>query len=55
MNIHEDTLEEPRTDTTKGPNNVDSKGLNCQDCNKRMYINKQSPDLTEGRHRWGTR
>ena len=47
INIHEDTLEEPKTDTTKGPNNVDSKGLNCQNCNKRTYINKQNPDLTE--------
>ena len=47
INIHEDTLEEPKTDTTKGPNNVDSKGLNCQNCKTRMYINKQSPDLTE--------
>ena len=47
INIHEDTLEEPKTDTTKGPNNVDSKGLNCQNCKKRTYINKQSPDLTE--------
>ena len=47
INIHEDTLEEPKTDTTKGPNNVDSKGLNCQNCKKRTYINKQSPNLTE--------
>ena len=47
VNIHEDTLEEPKTDTTKGPNNVDSKGLNCQNCKKGTYINKQSPDLTE--------
>ena len=30
INIYEDTLEESKTDTTKGPNNVDSKGLNCQ-------------------------
>ena len=42
-----DTLEEPKTDTTKGPNNVDSKGLNCQNCKKRTYTNKQSPDLGE--------
>ena len=47
INIHEDTLEESKTDTTNGPNNVDSKGLNCQNCKKRMYINKQSPNLTE--------
>ena len=47
INIHEDTSEEPETDTTKGPNNVDSKGLNCQNCQERMYINKQSPNLTE--------
>ena len=47
INIHEDTLEEPKIDTTKGPNNVDSKGLNCQNCKKGTYINKQSLDLTE--------
>ena len=47
INIHEDTLEESKTDTTKGPNNVDSKGLNYQNCKKRTYINKQSPNLTE--------
>ena len=47
INIHEDALEESKTDTTKGPNNVDSKGLNCQNCKKRTYINKQSPNLTE--------
>ena len=47
INIHEDILEEPKTDTTKGPNNVDSKGLNCQNCKNRTYINKQSPNLTE--------
>ena len=42
-----DTLEVPKTDITKCPNNVDSKGLNCQNCKKRTYINKQSPNLTE--------
>ena len=47
INIHEDTLEEPKTDTTKGPNNVDSKRFNCQSCKKRTYINRQSPNLTE--------
>ena len=47
INIHEDTLEKPKTDTTKGPNNVDSKGLNCQDCKTRVHINKQSPDIAE--------
>ena len=47
INVHEDTTEEPKTNTTKGPNNVDSKGLNCQNCKKKTYINKQSPDLTE--------
>ena len=31
INIHEDTLEEPKTDTAKGPNSADSKGLNCQE------------------------
>ena len=36
-----------KTDTTKGPNNVDSKGLNCQNCKKVTNINKQSLDLTE--------
>ena len=35
------------TDVAKGPNSVDSKGLNCQNCKKRTYINKQSPDLRE--------
>ena len=35
INIHEDTLEEPKTDTTKGPNSVDSKELNCPDCKTR--------------------
>ena len=47
INIHEDTSEEPETDTIKGPNNVDSKGLNCQNCEEMTYINKQSPNLTE--------
>ena len=49
INIHEDTSEESETDTIKGPNNVDSKskGLNCQNCEERTYINKQSPNLTE--------
>ena len=47
INIHEDTSEEPETDTIKGPNNVDSKGLNCQNCEKKTYINKQSPNPTE--------
>ena len=47
INIHEDTLEEPKTDTAKGPNSVDSKGLNCQDCKTRVHINKQSPDIAE--------
>ena len=47
INIHEDTLEEPKTDTTKGPNSVDSKELNCQDCKTRVHINKQSPDIAE--------
>ena len=55
INIHEGTLEEPETDTTKGPNNVDSKGLNCQNCKKGTYINKQSPDLTEDATDGGTR
>ena len=35
------------TDVAKGPNSVDSKGLNCHDCNTRAHINKQSPDITE--------
>ena len=48
INIHEDTSEEPETDTIKGPNNLDSKGLNCQKCEERTYINKQSPNLAEG-------
>ena len=47
INIHEDTSEERETDTIKGPNNVDSKRLNCQNCEERTYINKQSPNLTE--------
>ena len=47
INIHEDTSEEPETDTIKGPNNVDSKGLNFQNCEERTYINKQSPNFTE--------
>ena len=47
INIHEYTLEEPKTDTVKGPNSVDSKGLNCQDCKTRVHMNKQSPDLAE--------
>ena len=47
INIHEDSLEEPKTDTIKGPNSVDSKGLNCHDCKTRVHINKQSPDITE--------
>ena len=47
INIHEDTSEEPKTDTAKGPNSVDSKGLNCHDCKTRVHINKQSPDITE--------
>ena len=47
INIHEDTLEEPKTDTTKGPNNVDSKELNYQDCKTRVHINEQSPDIAE--------
>ena len=46
INIHEDTSEEPKTDTTKGPNNVDSKVLNWQNCEKKTYNNKQSPNLT---------
>ena len=46
-NIHEDTLEEPKTDTTKGPNNVDRKELNYQDCKTRVHINEQSPDIAE--------
>ena len=48
INIHGDTLEEPKTDTAKGPNSVDRKGLNCHDCKTRVHINKQSPDMTEG-------
>ena len=47
INIHEDTLEEPKTDTAKGPNSVDSKRLNYHDCKTRVHINKQSPDITE--------
>ena len=47
INIHEDISEEPETDTIKGPNNVDRKGLNCQNCEKKTYINKQNPNLTE--------
>ena len=47
INIHEDTSEEPETDTIKGPNNVDSKGSNCQNCEKKTYINKESPNPTE--------
>ena len=47
INIHEDTLEKPKIDTAKGPNSVDSKGLNCQDCKMRVHINKQSPDIAE--------
>ena len=35
------------TDVAKGPNSVDSKGLNCHDCKNRVHINKQSPDITE--------
>ena len=46
-NIHEDTSEEPKTDTTKGPNNVDSKELNYQVCKMRVHINEQSPDIAE--------
>ena len=45
INIHEDTLQKPKTDTAKGSNSVDSKGLNCQDCKTRVHINKQSPDI----------
>ena len=29
------------------PSRVRSKGLNCQNCEERTYINKQSPNLTE--------
>ena len=47
INIHEDTLEKPKTDTAKGPNSIDSKGLNYQDCKTRVHINKQSPDIAE--------
>ena len=35
------------TDVAKGPNSVESKGLNCHDCKTRVHINKQSPDITE--------
>ena len=35
------------TDVAKGPNSVDSKGLNCHDCKMRVHINKQSPDITK--------
>ena len=49
INIHEDTSEEPETDTIKGQNNVDnkSKGLNYKNCEEKTYINKQSPSLME--------
>ena len=47
INIHEDTLEELKTDTAKGPNNADCKGVNRHDCQTRVHINKQSPDVTE--------
>ena len=33
------------TDVAKGPNSVDSKGLNCHDCKTRVHINKQNPDI----------
>ena len=46
INIHEGTLEELKTDTIKGPNSIDNKGLNCQDCEVKVHINKQSPDTT---------
>ena len=45
--IHEGTSEELKTDVAKGPNSVDSKGLNCQDCKTRVHINKQNPDVTK--------
>ena len=36
------------TDVAKGPNSVDSKGLNCHDCETRVHINKQkNPDIAE--------
>ena len=35
------------TDVAKGPNIVDSKGVNCHDYKTRVHINKQSPDITE--------
>ena len=35
------------TDVAKGPNSVDSKGLNCHDCKTRVHINKQSPGITK--------
>ena len=42
------TLDESKNiDTAKGPNSIDSKGLNCQDCKIRVHINKQSPDNAE--------
>ena len=47
INIQEDTWEEPKTDTTKGPNSVDSRELNSQEYKMRVHINKQSPDNTE--------
>ena len=47
INIHEDTLEELKTDTAKGPNNADSEGVNRHPCQTRVHINKQSPDITE--------
>ena len=46
-NIREDTLEEPKSDTTKGPNNVDGKQLNYQDCKTRVHINEQSLENAE--------
>ena len=35
------------TDVAKGPNSVDSKGLNCHDCKTRVHINKQNLDITK--------
>ena len=44
INIHEDTLGELKTETIKSPSSIDNKGLNCQDCEVKIHINKQSPD-----------
>ena len=35
------------TDVAKGPNSVDSKGLNCHDRKARVHINQQNPDIAD--------